>query len=136
MSKLKLTYDELTEMVSKSVSIVLNEISLAPLKKKIINKLYKATKDITSHIYSDENWAAVTNAYNILKTTIGNEGDIEMRVENGGYWKQLGEFPNYKEYLITINMNSGVQINGSLKCHSAGTMEDTFSRYDITITFW
>lgn len=136
MSKLKLTYDELTEMVSKSVSIVLNEISLAPLKKKIINKLYKATNDITSHIYSDDNWAAVTNAYNILKTTVGNEGDVEMRVENGGYWKQLGEFPNYKEYLITINMNSGVQINGSLKCHSAGTMEDTFSRYDITITFW
>ena len=29
-----------------------------------------------------------------------------------------------------------IEINGSLKCHSAGTMEDPFDRYDITITLW
>ncbi len=33
-------------------------------------------------------------------------------------------------------MNNGIEINGSLKCHSAGTIEDPFDRYDITITLW
>ena len=41
-----------------------------------------------------------------------------------------------KEYLLKINMNNGIEINGSLKCHSDGTMEDPFDRYDITITLW
>ena len=52
-------------------------------------------------------------------------------LENGGYWKCYGEFPNYKEYKFTIQLNDGPIINGSLKCHAAGTMEDTFDKYDI-----
>lgn len=48
----------------------------------------------------------------------------------------MGEFPNYKEYKIQILMNNGIEINGSIKCHAAGTAEDTFQKYDITINMW
>ena len=72
----------------------------------------------------------------IIKNVIGEEGEVDVTVKNGGYWKGVGETPNYKEYLLKINMNNGMEINGSLKCHSAGTMEDPFDRYDITITLW
>lgn len=57
--------------------------------------------------------------------------------ENGGYWKQIHEFPNYKEYKFSIYFSiDDFEINGSLKCHSAGTLEDPFGRYDITVTMW
>ena len=57
-------------------------------------------------------------------------------MDNGGYWKQLGEFPNFKEYKIQILMNNGIEINGSIQCHAAGTREDTFQKYDMTINMW
>lgn len=87
-------------------------------------------------MYSDEVWQGVNLACEAIENTIANNGELNVWVENGGYWKRLGEFPNYKEYKIRINMNSGIEINGSIKCHSAGTIEDTFKYYDITITLW
>ena len=132
----KLTDKELKNIIKESVINVIKEASNSQIKKKIINQLYKNTKDLTSHLYKDDNWAAVTKAFKTIEYIIGDAGELEVRVENGGYWKQIGEFPNYKEYKFTIYMNNGIEINGSLKCHSAGTMEDTFSRYDMTITFF
>ena len=87
-------------------------------------------------MYKDDDWGAVSMIYQKLKTILNDKGDVEMRVENGGYWKRMGEFPNYKEYKVTITLNEGIIINGSLKCHAAGTIEDTFKYYDITLTMW
>ena len=136
MSNLKITQKDIMEMVTRSVNMIINEASAASWKKSIINKIYKATRDVTSHLYRDSNWEAVFNAIDIIKNVIGEEGEVDVTVKNGGYWKTAGETPNYKEYLLKINMNNGIEINGSLKCHSAGTMEDPFDRYDITITLW
>lgn len=75
-------------------------------------------------------------AFDIINNIIGSDGELKVWCENGGYWKGVGEFPNYKEYKFEIELIDGIKINGSLKCHSAGTIEDPFEKYDITVTFW
>ena len=106
------------------------------LKRKYINYLYNGLKNLTNKMYKDDDWGAVKYLYNTLQEMMSGKGEVEMWVENGGYWKQLGEFPNYKEYKIKVITNEGIEINGSLKCHAAGTIEDTFKYYDITCTFY
>ena len=106
------------------------------IKKKYINRIYKSIQKLTSYIYKDDNWSAAKNVLETISNVIGNDGEFDVWCENGGYWKRISEFPNYKEFKIRINLNNGVEINGSLKCHSAGTLEDPFSSYDITVTLW
>lgn len=118
------------------VNSVINEVSLSYEKKKVINMLYKKTSHLTSDIYSDDDWHSLHNLTDYIVDLIGSNGDVSIWCENGGYWKPLGEFPNYKEYMLKIKMLSGVEINGSIKCHAAGTIKDTFSRYDITMTLY
>ena len=114
----------------------INEASNSNLKRKYINYIYNGLKNLTNKMYKDDNWEGVSNIYKTLQHMLEGKGEVEMYVEHGGYWKQLGEFPNYKEYKIKVNTNDGIEINGSLKCHAAGTIEDTFKYYDITITLW
>ena len=130
--------NKLTESkIDKSVNKMLKEVSTSYIKKKYINKIYKAIQPLISRIHKDDNWQAVNETFGIIEQVIGSENDLKVWCENGGYWKRMGEFPNYKEYKFLITLNTeGIEINGSLKCHSAGTMEDTFSSYDITVTFW
>lgn len=135
--QIKMNDKQFKTFIKESVRQTLNEISKSNIKRKYINQLYKLTKEITSHIYRDDDWRMVRVAFKKLEDYVkSNNGEIDIRVENGGYWKQLGEFPNYKEYKFIITLDGDIEINGSLKCHSAGTIEDTFSRYDMTITFW
>ena len=110
--------------------------SNSQIKRKYINYIYKELKDYTNKMYKDDNWYAVSVIYKKLQDMFEGKGEVEMKVEDGGYWKRMGEFPNYKEYLITIILNDGIAIHGSLKCHAAGTIEDTFKYYDITCTLW
>lgn len=133
---IKLTESDLHHIIKKSVKKTINELNNSQLKKKYINKIYKQINDLTSHIYRDDDWRMVSVVFDRIKQVIYDDGELDIRVENGGYWKQIGEFPNYKEYRFTITLLNNVEINGSLKCHAAGTMEDTFSRYDITVTMW
>lgn len=114
----------------------INEASNSNLKRKYINFLYNTIKPLTNKMYKDDNWGAVSVIYKKIEEALVGKGEIEMWVENGGYWKRMGEFPNYKEYKLKVVTNEGVEINGSLKCHSAGTIEDTFKYYDITVTLW
>lgn len=114
----------------------INEASNSNLKRKYINYIYNGLKNLTNKMYKDDNWYAVSVIYKKLQDLFEGKGEVEMKVENGGYWKRMGEFPNYKEYLITITLNDGIVIHGSLKCHAAGTIEDTFKYYDITCTLW
>lgn len=133
---IKLTESDLHHIIKKSVKKTINELNNSQLKKKYINKIYKQINDLTSHIYRDDDWRMVSVVFDRIKQVIYDDGELDIRVENGGYWKQIGEYPNYKEYRFTITLLNNVEINGSLKCHAAGTMKDTFSRYDITVTMW
>ncbi len=105
---------------------------------KIINKLYKVSEPFTRHKYSDTNWQYVKEHV----ASFGNiEGVEEVCLSAGEYHNYLpGQYPDinnpaYRQYELTIETLYGV-IEGRLICHSAGTMEDPFSSYDMTCTFW
>lgn len=111
-------------------------------KKKAINKIYKATKEFTSHLYNDETWKGVDDITNTIKD-LGYE--CELTVKDGGYRNSLGghtmftdrsDVSYWKEYEISITTDTGVMINGTINCHAAGTTENPFERYDMTITLY
>lgn len=129
---IRLTENDLHNIIKSCI----NEVSLSYEKKKIINKIHKITQPLTAKLYKDENWEGVKNICQTINNLIQNDGELNVWVDNGGYWKQMGEFPNYKEYKFQIIMNNGIEINGSIKCHAAGNMEDTFQKYDMTINMW
>lgn len=133
---IRLTESELKNFIKESVTSILKESSNYNVKKKYINLIYKAVQKPLSGIHKDDNWSHAFNVFDIISDTLGEEWDINVWCENGGYWKRIDEFPNYKEYKVKITSTTGIEINGSLKCHSAGTLEDPFSRYDITLTLW
>ena len=111
--------------------------SVSSLKKKMINKIYKNVTPLISSIYKDDNWQQVNKVLSAVESVVEPfNGELNVWCENGGYWKRIDEFPNYKEYKLSITFADDLIINGSLKCHSAGTMEDPFDRYDITLTLW
>ena len=132
---IRLTESDLHNIIKTSINTIL-ETSNSNIKKQYINKIHKLTKDITSHLYKDENWEAVNQVFDIIENIIGHNGELNVWCENGGYWKRAGEFPNYKEYKFNIQLTNSIEINGSLKCHTAGTIEDPFDRYDVTINMW
>lgn len=135
--QIKLTESEFKQLVSESVKSVINEISKSGMKKKWINKIYKVITPLTSSIYRDDAWQNAKYVLNAIENVVNKNAEMNVWCENGGYWKQIHEFPNYKEYKFSIYFpEDDFEINGSLKCHAAGTLENPFERYDITVTMW
>jgi hypothetical protein len=134
---IKLNEAEFKNFIKESVNKVLKEATNSQIKKKYINVIYKAVKEPLHKLVHDDNWHNAFHIFDIISDVLGKEyWDIDVWCENGGYWKRIDEFPNYKEFKVKITSTTGIEINGSLKCHTAGTIEDPFSLYDMTLTLW
>lgn len=96
-----------------------------------MNRIYKVTHDITSHLYRDENWHGVTLVVDAIES-LGY--DCEVSVKDGGYRENDGA--KWKEYLLLIRTPEGFEIHGTLNCHAAGTVEYPFDRYDMSLVMW
>lgn len=104
----------------------------------IINKLYTASKPYTVKLYHDTGWQ---NVYAHIEALGKVNGVISITNSAGVYYNYFaGTSPDhnhsaYREYKLTIETQYG-EIEGSLICHSAGKVDDVFSSYDMTCTFW
>lgn len=127
----------LNEQITKHLRNVLNEMSDASIKRRYINLLYKTVEKsgLTSHLFNDDYWLGKTEVCNLIGSMEGIT-DFEVTVNNGGYRQNDSGDAFWKEYNLMIEFNGTIVINGLLKCHAAGSVEDPFSRYDITVTFW
>jgi len=127
-SKIRLTEQDITKLVKRIVT----EVSS---KRTIINRIYKVTHDITSHLYHDENWHGVTLVVDAIES-LGYE--CEVTVKDGGYRSNPKDpfgLP-WKEYLLRIETPEGFEVKGILNCHAAGSMQDPFDRYDMSFVLW
>lgn len=125
------------QILHKIVRTSLNEVMS---RRTFINRAYRVVEPYTGHLYSDSGWQGVDEIIDALE----NAGyETSVSVENGGYRNSLGGntlfagdgVSYWKEYKLHIEKD-GMAADGRINCHAAGTVEDVFSAYDMTVTFW
>lgn len=113
-------------------------------KRKVQHAIYKELQrtNSTGRFYRDDNWAGVAkvkedidNALYGLVHKTNHEYETALRVERGGYQKTKEGDAQWKEYILEIFIKGHEEpfMTGILNCHAAGTIEDPFSMYDITL---
>lgn len=110
---------------------------------KIINKLYKEIYDhsdinkITGRLYSDESWKGVDLVREEIKKCmdrVGYDGELLIYPVNGGYRKSQDGMSEWKQYEVEINSADDVkELVGTLNCHTGGTVNDPFEKYDMSL---
>jgi hypothetical protein len=106
--------------------------------KRIMNRIYNEVSDMTSHIYRDDDWRAVRFLCDKIRTTIAgisNDLTLFVSVPNGGYHSN-NDGTQWKEYALSIEQAGKEIICGSLTAHAAGSVQDPFDRYDMTVVLW
>lgn len=134
---IRLTENEINNIVSNTVKSVLKEANSAYINRKYINLLYKTIErsGLTSQLFNDDYWLGKDKICELIEN-IDGVTDFKITVDNGGYRQNKDGDAHWKEYKLLIEFENLIVINGILNCHGAGTIEDPFSRYDITVSFW
>jgi hypothetical protein len=109
------------------------------IKRKVFKELEKNKR--SAKIYRDTNWQAVIDVRNDIQGVLdslfretAHEYDVSIAPINGGYRKN-NEGTQWKEYKIELFLKQQDEpfMTGQLNCHAAGSVDDPFDRYDITI---
>lgn len=112
-------------------------------KRQIINAIYKELQknNTTGKFYKDDYWEGVTKVHSDIKTALNSlfrktahEYDVSISAKDGGYRKN-NDGTQWKEYTIEIFLKNQDEpfMTGKLNCFAAGTTEDPFSIYDMTV---
>lgn len=145
---IRITESDLQNMIKEGVRRVLEEAYSSGHdgndvinKRSVINKLYRIVLPFTKHKYNDSGWQGVDDIINAL-TQCGYK--VTVSVKDGGYRNSYGgntlfagdgNVSYWKEYDLEIPVGDKV-INGRIRCHACGTIDDIFSSYDQTCAFW
>ena len=121
----------------KSLSSTINEnVS----RTKLVNMIYKEVERLrlTSKLYKDEYWQGPTDVFNCIKDIISKTGgdyELVVNVPDGGYRKSKDGISEWKEYKLEIMNSNDAKpvIVGTLNAHAAGTLNDPFSAYDMSL---
>lgn len=108
---------------------------------KLVNSLYKKiynkTNKLTGRLYRDESWEGVDLIENTISDCmkeVGYDGKLLIYPVEGGYRTSKDGLAQWKEYEVEINSADGVkEIYGKLNCHAAGSVNDPFDRYDMSL---
>lgn len=106
-------------------------------KNRIKKSIYNAISELTSHIYRDEDWAGVSRVLETIREALAsfNAGlTLSVSVVNGGYRTLRDGSAKWKEHNLSIENAEGEEVlRGFLNAHAAGTVEDPFCRYDMSV---
>lgn len=116
-------------------------------KRKVQRAIYKELQknNTTGRFYHDEYWAGVDavrkdidNALYSLVRKTNHEYDCAIGAIDGGYRKSKDGMAQWKEYRIDIFIKGHEEpfMQGHLNCHAAGSMEDPFDTYDMTVMLY
>lgn len=124
---------KLRELIKKGLSL-----KESVDKRSLKNRLYKALRPINGKYYRDENGQAIQDFKQIVNGIIEEPLRLDVFVFDGGYRTSKDGYTHWKEYDFEIydsTTNKNI-IDGKITCGAAGTVEDPFSRYDVTITMY
>ncbi len=91
------------------------------------NQLYRSISPLTSKMYYDEWWQGKND---VIDALCENGCNVDVWCENGGYRKN-SDGVQWKEYKMEIECGS-YKFSAILNCHAAGSVEDPFSKYDMS----
>ena len=100
-------------------------------RKAALGKIYRTIAPLTGKLYYDTYWKGVNDIIDALLTEVD---EVTTWCENGGYRKN-SEGKKWKEYRMEIECGKH-KFEAVLNCYAAGSVEDPFSRYDMTIIIW
>lgn len=100
----------------------------------IINKIYTISNREFGNVVSDTAWEHVREFFARIATIPEIGGMDNIEVYAGVYHKYDDVLP-YRTYDFQITTQYGV-IDGQLTCHAAGSMDDKFKRYDMSVSAW
>ena len=100
-------------------------------RKRALAKLYYATRKLTAKSYFDTYWKGVND---IIDALLAEGCEVTTWCENGGY-RRNSEGTQWKEYKMEIVCGK-YEFEAVLNCHAAGSVEDPFDRYDMTLIIW
>ena len=118
-------------------------------KKKLQDFLYKelSNTSLTSKYYQDNDWSGVRKVTSTLADIIaeysnksGKEFEVSVYPDNGGYRMSKDCMSQWKQYIVDITLKGAEKpsLTGTLNRHAAGSTDDPFERYDITVcvNYW
>lgn len=108
-------------------------------RRSIMNHIYREIREMTSHIYKDDDWGAVSNLCAKIRkvlSLISEDLELAVSVHDGGYRTSSDGMSRCKEYCLSIENEGKEIIAGTLTAHAAGSIADPFDRYDMTVVLW
>ena len=105
------------------------------LLNQTIKKIYRYFGSAWKGVYSDRGWQHVSAAADGIQRNIPEVDDVILGAgEYRNYFSDTNE-PPYRDYKLLIETQNGI-IHGYIRCCSAGSVDDPFSRYDMVISLW
>ena len=104
--------------------------SLTKLKKEI----YKAVEPYTKNMIKWDNFSEVINIQEAIRNAVGP--DLMCDIDGGNFTRRNKDGLEYREFDISIYKNKDdykMVLEGKLVCNSAGTMDEPWKLYDITV---
>lgn len=104
--------------------------SLTKLKREI----YNAIEPYTKNMIKWDNFSEVINIQEAIRDVVGP--DLMCDIDGGNDTRTNKDGLEYKEFNISIYENKDeyeMVLEGKLVCNSAGTMDDPWKLYDITV---
>lgn len=115
----------------------LNEILCEDYDTKALNKIqkkiYKSVSGFCGKMHSDTGWQDVKKLIGIIDSV---DGVDEVYVGAGEYFNYTNpEKGAHRDYDLTVETPFG-KLYGYIRCHAAGTTDDIFKYYDMTISLY
>ena len=104
--------------------------------KKIQNRIYRFVSNFCGQLHHDDAWQNVGKLISMIKSV---DGVNDVIVGAGVYHNYINKVDTnagaYRDYETMVTTDFG-NLYGYIRCHAAGTVQDEFDKYDMTISLY
>lgn len=101
---------------------------------KLKNEIYRAVEPYTKNMIKWDNFSKIIDIQEAIRDVVGP--DLMCDIDGGNSTRLNKDGLEYREFDISIYNNKGdyeMVLEGKLVCNSAGTMDEPWKLYDITV---
>ena len=98
------------------------------------NEIYRAIEPYTKNMIKWDNFSEIINIQEAIRNVVGP--DLMCDIDGGNFTRINKDGLEYREFDISIYDNKDdydMILEGKLVCNSAGTMDEPWKLYDITV---